>query len=109
MGSRQDDSAPARFSNACGTLYRAAHKNASSARGSAAAGDSTAATRTTSSILYRVTKETVRLRKDVAFRVGARLGKIKREELENASTAVGGNVLRFIRTFVQYIEEIRPD
>jgi hypothetical protein len=29
--------------------------------------------------------------------------------LDNTSTAVYGNVLRFIRTFEQYIEEIRPD
>jgi hypothetical protein len=43
------------------------------------------------------------------FCVSARLGKIKLEELDNASTALCGNVLRFIRTFEQYIEEIRPD
>jgi hypothetical protein len=43
------------------------------------------------------------------FRVGARLGNIKREELYNVSTVVSGNVLRFIRSFEQYIEEIRPD
>jgi hypothetical protein len=43
---------------------------------------------------------------DKAFRVGARLGTIKLEELEKASPAVGGNVLRFVRTFEQYIEEI---
>jgi hypothetical protein len=49
------------------------------------------------------------MRQDVVFRVGARQGKIKREELYNASSAVCGNVLRFIRTFEQYIEEIRPD
>jgi hypothetical protein len=46
---------------------------------------------------------------DVAFRVGARLGKIKREELDNASTAVCGNAHRFIRTFEQYIKDFRPD
>jgi LmbE family N-acetylglucosaminyl deacetylase len=49
------------------------------------------------------------LRQDVVFRVGSRLGKIKREELENAPQAVDGNALRFIRTFEEYIEEIRPD
>jgi hypothetical protein len=49
------------------------------------------------------------MRQDVVFRVCGRLGKIKREELDNASTAVCGNVLRFIRTFEQYFEEIRPD
>jgi hypothetical protein len=53
--------------------------------------------------------ETALLRQDFVFRVGARLGKIKRKELDNASTAVCGNVLRFIRTFEQYIEAIRPD
>jgi hypothetical protein len=46
------------------------------------------------------------MRQDVVFRVGARLGKIKREELDNPSTAVCGNVLRFIRTFEQYIAEL---
>jgi hypothetical protein len=49
------------------------------------------------------------MRQDVVFRVGARLGKIKREELDNALTAVCGNILRFIRNFEQYIEETRPD
>jgi hypothetical protein len=49
------------------------------------------------------------MRQDVVFRVGVRLGKIKREELDNAPTAVCGNVLRFVRTFEQYVEEIRPD
>jgi hypothetical protein len=38
-------------------------------------------------------RQTARMRQDVVFRVGARLGKIKREELYNASTAVCGNVL----------------
>jgi hypothetical protein len=51
----------------------------------------------------------LRLRQIVVFRVGARLGKIKRKELENASPAVGGSVLRFTITFFQYVEEIRPD
>jgi hypothetical protein len=63
----------------------------------------------TTVIPYRVTTETARMRQDVVFRVSARLGKIKREELDNASTAVCGNVLRFIRNFEQYIEEIIPD
>jgi hypothetical protein len=49
------------------------------------------------------------MRQDVVFRVGARLGNIKREKLDYASTAVCGNVLRFIRTLEQYFEEIRPD
>jgi hypothetical protein len=47
--------------------------------------------------------------KTLIFRVGARLGKIKREELDNASTVICGNVPRFTRTFEQYIKEIRPD
>jgi hypothetical protein len=51
----------------------------------------------------------VRLRQDVVFRVGAQLSKIKRKELEIASPAVDGSVLRFIQTFEQYIKEIRPD
>jgi hypothetical protein len=68
-----------------------------------------AAARATTVIPSRVTTENARMRQDVVFRVGARVGKIKREELDNASTAVYGNVLRFIRTFEQYIEEIRPD
>jgi hypothetical protein len=63
----------------------------------------------TTSIPYMVpSTETVRLRKDVVFREGARLGKIKREELDNASTAISGNA-RFTRNFEQYIKEIRPD
>jgi hypothetical protein len=37
------------------------------------------------------------------------MSKIKREELEIATSAVDGNVLRFIRTFEEYIKEIRPD
>jgi hypothetical protein len=49
------------------------------------------------------------MRQDVFFRVGARLRKVKQEELEIASPAVDGNVLRFIRTFEQYIKEIRLD
>jgi hypothetical protein len=48
------------------------------------------------------------MRQDVVFRVGARLGKVKREELDNASSAVCGNVLRFIRNFEQYIEDKKP-
>jgi hypothetical protein len=78
-------------------------------RDSAAASYPTATARETTFILYKVPAETARMRQDVAFRVGARLGKIKREELDNASTAVCRNVQRFIRTFEQYIEEIRPD
>jgi hypothetical protein len=77
--------------------------------GRAAAAVPPAAASATASVLYRVPTETARLRQDVVFRVGARLGKIKREELENASPAVSRNVLRFIRAFEQYIEEIRPD
>jgi hypothetical protein len=68
-----------------------------------------AAGRATTLIPYRVPTETARIRQDIVFRVGARLGKIKREDLDNESTAVCGNVLRFIRTFEQYIEIIRPD
>jgi hypothetical protein len=105
MDPRQHDSAPAGPSDAGGTLYRATHDDSGSARDTAAAADSTAAARATTSILYRVPTETARLRQDVVFRVGARLGKIKREELENASPAVSGNVLRFIRAFEQYIQE----
>jgi hypothetical protein len=74
-----------------------------------AAADPTVAARATTSILYRVPIETARLRQDVDFRVGARLGKIKRKELNNASESVSKNVLKFIRTFEQYIKEIRPD
>jgi hypothetical protein len=68
-----------------------------------------AAARATTVIPYRVTTETARMQQDVVFRIGARLGKNKREELDNASTAVWGKALKFIRTFEQYIEEIRPD
>jgi hypothetical protein len=109
MDPRQDDSAPAGSSDTGGTPYRAAHDDSRSERDCAAAADPMAAARATTDIPYRVTTETARMRQDVVFRVGARLGKIKREELDNASTAVSGNVLRFLRTFEQYIEEIRPD
>jgi hypothetical protein len=60
--------------------------------------------------LLQYTRSQRRLRAcDVVFRVGARRSKIKREELEIASPAVDGNFLRFIRTFEEYIKEIRPD
>jgi hypothetical protein len=108
MDPRQGDSAPAGSSDTGGTPYSAAHEDSRSERDSAAAADPMAAARATTVIPYRVTTETSRMRQDVVFRVGARLGKVKREELDNASTAVCGNVLRFIRTFEQYIEEIRP-
>jgi hypothetical protein len=101
MDPRQDDSASAGSSDTGGTPYRAAHDDSRSERDRAAA-------RATTVIQYRVPTETARMRQDVVFRVGARLEKIKFEELDNASTAVCGNVLRFIGTFEQYIEEIRP-
>jgi hypothetical protein len=109
MDPRQDDSAPAGSSDANGTLYRATHDDSGSTRDAAAAADPTAAARATTSTIYKIPTETARLRQDVDFRVGARLGKIKREELEIASPAVDGNILRFIRTFEKYIKEIRPD
>jgi hypothetical protein len=91
MDPRQDDFAPARSSEASGTPYRATHDDSRSERDSAAAADPTAAARATTAIPYRVPTETARMRQDVVFRVGARLGKIKREELDNASTVVCGN------------------
>jgi hypothetical protein len=107
MNPRQDDFAPAGSSDAGGTLYRATHDDSRSERDSAAAADPTAAATATASIPCRdPTTGTARLRQDVAFRIGARLGKIERGELDNASTAVRGNVLRFTRSFEQYIEEI---
>jgi hypothetical protein len=109
MDPRQDDSAPAGSSDTCGTPYRVAHDDSRSERDSAAAADPMATARATTVIPYRVTTETARMRQDVVFCVGARLGKVRREELDNASSAVCGNVLRFIRTFEQYVEEIRPD
>jgi hypothetical protein len=109
MDLRRDDSAPAGSSDASGTLSRAAHDDSDSARETAAAADPTTAAWSPTSTIYKVPTETVRLRQDVVFRVGARLSKIKRKELEIASPAVDGNVLSFIRTFEQYIKEIRPD
>jgi hypothetical protein len=109
MDPRQDDSAPAGSSDASGTLYRAAHDDSGNARETDAAADSTTAARSSTSTIYKIPTETARLRQDVVFRVGARLSKIKREELEIASPAVDGNVLRFIRSFEQYTKEIRPD
>jgi hypothetical protein len=107
MDPRQDDSAPAGSSDTGGTPYRAAHDDSRSKRDSAAAADPMDAARATTVIPYRVTTETARMRQDVVFRVGARLGKINREELDIALTVVCGNVLGFIRTFEQYVEEIR--
>jgi hypothetical protein len=109
MDPRQDDSAPAESSDTGGTPCRPAHEDSRSERDSAAAADPMAAARATTVVPYRVTTETARLRLDVVFRVGAWLSKIKREELEIASPAVDGNVLRFIRSFEEYIKEIRPD
>jgi hypothetical protein len=109
MDPRQDDAAPAGSSDTSGTPYRAAHDDSRSERDSAAAADPMAAARATTVIPYRVSTETARMRQDVVFRVGARLGKIKRVELDNASTALCRNVLRCIKTFEQYTEEIRPD
>jgi hypothetical protein len=109
MDPRRDDSAPAGSSDASGTLSRAAHDDSGSARETAAAADPATAARSPTSTIYKVPTETARLRQDVVFRVGARLSIIKREELEIASPAVDGNVLRFIRTFEQYIKEIRPN
>jgi hypothetical protein len=104
MDPRQDDSAPADSSDTGGTPYRAAHDDSRREIDSAAAADPMAAARATTVISYRVTTETARMRQDVVFRVGARMENIKREELDNASTAVCGNVLRFIRTLERYIE-----
>jgi hypothetical protein len=109
MDPRRDDSVPAGSSDASGTLSRAAHDDSGSARKTAAAADPTTAARSPTSTIYKVPTETVRLRQDVVFRVGARLSIIKREKLDIASPAVDGNVLRFIRTFEQYIKEIRPN
>jgi hypothetical protein len=109
MDPRRDDSAPAGSSDASCTLYRAAHDDSGNARETAAAADPTTAARSPTSTIYKVLTETARLRHDVICRVGVWLSKIKREELEIASQAVDGNVLRFMRTFEQYFKEIRPD
>jgi hypothetical protein len=109
MDPRQDDSTPAGSNDAGGTLYQAAHDDAGNARETAAAADSTTAARSPTSTIYKVPTETARLRQDDVLRVGARLSKIKRKELEIALPAVHGNVLRFVRTFEQYINEIRPE
>jgi hypothetical protein len=108
MDPRQDGSAPAGSGDASGTLYRAAHDDSGSARETATAADPTTAARSQTSTIYKVPTETARQRKDVVFRLGARLSKIKSEELEIASPAVDRNVLRFVQTFEQYIKEIRP-
>jgi hypothetical protein len=109
MDPRRNDSAPAGSSDASGTLFRAVHDDSGSARETASAADPTTAARSPTSTIYQVPIETACLLQDVVFRVGARLSKIKREELEIASPAVDGNVLRFIRTFEEYIKEIRPE
>jgi hypothetical protein len=77
MDPRQDDSTPAGSSDTSGTSYRTTHDDSRSEKDSAAAADPTAAARATTFIPYSVPTETVRMRKYVVFRVGARLGKIK--------------------------------
>jgi hypothetical protein len=109
MDPRQDDSAPAGSNDAGGTLYRAAHDDSGNARETSAEADPVTAARSPTSTIFKVPTETARLRQDVVLHIGARLSKIKREEHEIASPAVDGNVLRFIRTFEQYIKESRPD
>jgi hypothetical protein len=101
MDPRHDNSAEAGSSGTGGTPYCATHDDFRSERDNAAAADPTAAARATTVIPYRVTTETARMRQDVVFRVGPRIGKIKRKDLDKASTAVCGKVLRFIRTFEQ--------
>jgi hypothetical protein len=102
MDARQDDFAPAGSSDTGGTPNRATHDDSRSKR-QRRSGSSLGCSQGTTVSPYRVPTETARMRQDVVFRVGARLGKIKLEELDNASTAVCGNVLRFIRTFEQCI------
>jgi hypothetical protein len=77
MSPRQDDSARAESSDTGGTPYRANHDDCRSERESAEAADPTATARATTSIPHSVLTETARMRQDVVFRVGARLGKIK--------------------------------
>jgi hypothetical protein len=81
MDPRQDDSASAGSGDTGGIPYRATHDDSRSERDSAAAADPTAAARATTVIPYWVSTETARMRQDVVFRAGARLGKIKRESL----------------------------
>jgi hypothetical protein len=109
MDPRQNDSAPAGSSGASGTPYRAAHEDSGNAKETAAAADPTTAAGSPNFTIYKVPTETARLLQDVVFHVDAWLSKIEREELEISSSAVDGNVLRFIRTFEQYIKEIQPD
>jgi hypothetical protein len=100
MDPKQGDSAPVGPSDAGGTLYRAAHNDYSdSARDSAAAADPPAAAGATTYKIYKDTTETACLIQDVLILVGAGMCKIKREELEKASPAVGANIPRFLRTF----------
>jgi hypothetical protein len=81
MDPRQDDSAPARSSDTGGMPYRAAHDDSRRERDSAAAADPMAAASATTVIPYRVTTETARMRQDVVFRVGVRLGKSSAKSL----------------------------
>jgi hypothetical protein len=82
MDPRQDDFVPSGSNDAGGSLYPAAHDDSGNARETAAAADPTTAARSPTATIYKVPTETARLRQDVVFRVGARLSKIKREELE---------------------------
>jgi hypothetical protein len=106
MDPRQNDYAPAGSSDASGTLYRAARDDSGSARETAAAADPTTAARLPTSTIYKVPTETARLRQRRCLPRRRPAELIKREELETASSAVDGNVLRFIRTFEQHIKKI---
>jgi hypothetical protein len=67
MDQRQDDSAPAEFSDTGDTPYCATLEDSHSERDSAAAADPTAAIRVTTVIPYRVPTETARCDKTLSF------------------------------------------
>jgi hypothetical protein len=105
MDPLQDDPVPAGSNDAGGTLYRAAHDDSGNARETAAAADPTTVARSPTSTVNKVHTETARLRQEVVFRVGARLSKIKREELGIASCSAARTnaVLRIVVSTITFV------
>jgi hypothetical protein len=85
MDQKQDDSTPVRFNYVGGALYKQLMTTPTTHE-AAPRGKILRPQLTLQLLCFnRVPTETARLLKDVVFRVGARLGKIRREKLEKAS------------------------
>jgi hypothetical protein len=110
MDPRQDDFAPAGSNDAGGTLYRATHdESRSESQRQRRSGRSHG--RSQDENFYNIQDSHGVCAPTTRIRLSSRRppGQNQAGELEIASPAVDGNVLRFIRTFEQYIKENRPD